>query len=402
MSKSIAIIGGGPAGLMAAETLSQYDVKIDVYEAMPSLGRKFLMAGKSGLNLTHSEDYSLFVTRYGNKQHEIVKHLADFTPKDLLAFTEELNVKTFVGSSGRVFPIEMKASPMLRAWIHRLKIRGVTFHLRHRWSGWEDQQWVFETPAGIIKIKPNATILALGGASWPKLGSKGDWVPWLAQAGIIVKPFSPANCGFYVKWSTHFSEKFHGQPIKSVVLSFKDFKQQGEFVITKKGVEGSLIYSASAKLRDELISTGQASFTLDLAPDTSTEKLTQALGRPRGSASLSTHIRKTTGIHGVKLGLLYEFIAKETFENPNKLANAIKALPIPLVSPTPLATAISSAGGISFEELDDYLMLRKMPGVFCTGEMLDWEAPTGGYLLSACFAMGKAAGNGALRWLSES
>ncbi len=401
MSKSIAIIGGGPAGLMAADLLSQYDVKVDVYEAMPSLGRKFLMAGKSGLNLTHSEDYPLFVTRYGNKQHEIEKLLADFTPHDLLAFTNELDVKTFVGSSGRVFPVAMKASPMLRAWIHRLTSRGVTFHLRHRWSGWEDQQLVFETPTGVIKINPDATILALGGASWPKLGSKGDWVPRLLQAGIIVKSFSPANCGFYVNWSTHFSEKFHGQPIKSVVLSFKDFKQQGEFVITKKGIEGSLIYSASATLRDELASTGQASLTLDLAPDTSIEKLTQALGRPRGSMSLSSHLRKTTGIQGVKLGLLYEFIAKEIFENPNKLAHAIKALSIPLVSPTPLATAISSAGGISFEELDDHLMLRKMPGVFCAGEMLDWEAPTGGYLLSACFAMGRAAGKGALLWLSQ-
>lgn len=402
MSKSIAIIGGGPAGLMAAEILSQHDVKIDVYEAMPSLGRKFLMAGKSGLNLTHSEDYSLFVTRYGNKQHEIVKHLADFKPEDLLAFTKELNIKTFVGSSGRVFPIEMKASPMLRAWIHRLKTRGVTFHLRHRWSGWEDQRLVFETPAGIIKIKPDATILALGGASWPKLGSNGEWVSWLAQAGIIVNPFIPANCGFHVNWSTHFSEKFHGQPIKSVVLSFHDFKQQGEFIITKKGVEGSLIYSASAKLRDELTSTGQVSLTLDLAPATSVEKLTQQLARPRGSTSLSSHIRKTTGIQGVKLGLLYEFIAKETFENPDKLANAIKALSIPLVSPAPLATAISSAGGICFEAVDDHLMLRKMPGVFCAGEMLDWEAPTGGYLLTACFAMGRAAGNGALRWLGAS
>lgn len=401
MCKTIAIIGGGPAGLMAAEALSQADVKIDVYEAMPSLGRKFLMAGKSGLNLTHSEDYSLFVRRYGNKQTEIIKHLADFKPKDLIAFTNELNIKTYVGSSGRIFPIEMKASPMLRAFIHRLKIRGVTFHLRHRWSGWEDQQWVFETPAGMVKIKPNATILALGGASWPKLGSKGDWAPLLTQAGIIVTPFSPANCGFYVKWSTHFSEKFHGQPVKSVILSFNDFKQQGEFVITKNGVEGSLIYSASAKLRDELASTGQASLTLDLAPDTSREKLIQALGRPRGSASLSNHIRKSTGIQGVKLGLLYEFVKKETFENPHKLADAIKALPIPLVSPTSLATAISSAGGISFEELDDNLMLRKMPGVFCAGEMLDWEAPTGGYLLSACFAMGRAAGIGALHWLRQ-
>lgn len=401
MKKTIAIIGGGPAGLMAADILSLSDVKINVYDAMPSLGRKFLMAGKSGLNLTHSEDYPLFVTRYGNKQNEIVKHLADFKPKDLLAFAKELNVKTFVGSSGRVFPVEMKASPMLRAWVQRLKSRGVTFHLRHRWSGWKDKLCVFETPTGIVKINPDATILALGGASWPKLGSTGDWVPWLEQAGIVVKPFSPANCGFYVKWSTYFSEKFHGQPIKSVSLCFKDFKQQGEFVITKKGVEGSLIYSASAKLRDELISTGKASFTLDLVPDTSIEKLTQALARPRGSATMSNHIRKTTGIQGVKLNLLYEFVAKEIFENTFKLAKAIKTLSIPIVSPTPLATAISCAGGISFDELDNHLMLRKMPGVFCTGEMLDWEAPTGGYLLSACFAMGKAAGNGALRWLND-
>ncbi len=401
MTKSIAIIGGGPAGLMAAEILSQHDVKIDVYEAMPSLGRKFLMAGKSGLNLTHAEDYSIFITRYGNQQHEIVKHLDNFKPSDLLAFVKELNVKTFVGSSGRVFPVEMKASPMLRAWIQRLQARNVTFHLRHRWSGWEDQQWVFDTPTGIHKINSDATILALGGASWPKLGSKGDWVAWLIQAGIAVKPFSPANCGFYVKWSTHFSEKFHGQPVKSVTLSFKDFKQQGEFVITKNGVEGSLIYSASAKIRDELTATGQALLTLDLLPDTSIEKLTQALTRPRGSTSLSNHIRKTTGIQGVKLGLLYEFLSKEIFEDPKQLAKAIKAIHVPLVSPAPLATAISCAGGISFTELDDHLMLRKMPGVFCAGEMLDWEAPTGGYLLSACFALGKAAGNGALRWLRE-
>lgn len=402
MSKSIAIIGGGPAGLMAAEILSHHDVKIDVYEAMPSLGRKFLMAGKSGLNLTHSEDYAVFVTRYGNKQHEIAKHLDDFKPADLLAFTNELNVKTFVGSSGRVFPVEMKASPMLRAWINRLQTRGVTFHLRNRWSGWDDKHCVVETPAGIIKIKPDATLLALGGASWPKLGSKGDWVPWLEKAGITVNTFTPANCGFHVNWSTHFSEKFHGEPIKSVVLSFKDFKQQGEFVVTKKGVEGSLIYSASAKLRDELISTGQVSLTLDLLPSTSAEKLTHALSRPRGSTSLSSYIRKTTGIQGVKLGLLYEFLTKEVFANPAKLANAIKSLSIPLVSPTPLTTAISSAGGISFAELNDHLMLRKMPGVFCAGEMLDWEAPTGGYLLSACFALGKAAGSGALQWLNKS
>jgi uncharacterized flavoprotein (TIGR03862 family) len=399
MIKSIAIIGGGPAGLMAADTLSQSGIKIDVYEAMPSLGRKFLMAGKSGLNLTHSEDYSVFITRYADKQKEMVRHLANFKPDDLLAFAKELNIETFVGSSGRIFPKEMKASPMLRAWIMRLKSRGVTFHLRNRWTGWEDGLWVFETPTGIIKIKPNATVLALGGASWPKLGSTGSWVPQFEQANILVKPFAPANCGFYVKWSTHFSEKFHGQPVKSVILSFKHFERKGEFVITKKGVEGSLIYFASANLRDELAITGQASFKLDLLPDISLEKLTHALTRPRGSISLSNHIRKTTGIQGVKLGLLYEFIHKATFDDPTKLASAIKSIYIPLVSTTPLTTAISCAGGISFEELNDHLMLCKMPGVFCAGEMLDWEAPTGGYLLTACFSMGRAAGKGVLNWL---
>jgi uncharacterized flavoprotein (TIGR03862 family) len=399
MNKSIAIIGGGPAGLMAAEIMSLCNLKIDVYDAMPSLGRKFLMAGKSGLNLTHSENYQTFLTRYGNKQTEIAAHLDNFKPEDLIAFAKELNVETFIGTSGRVFPREMKASPMLRAWLQRLQARGVIFHLRHRWSGWEGQQLVFDTPDGLKKIEPNATILALGGASWPKLGSRGDWVTWLEQAGVKVKPFSPANCGFLVPWSKHFSEKFHGHPIKSVILSFKDFKQQGEFVVTKTGVEGSLIYTASSKLRDELESTGHVKLTLDLAPDLSKDKLIKALSRPRGSTSLSNHIRKTTGIHGVKLGLLYEFMTKENLENIIKLVNAIKAIHIPLSSPSPLATAISCAGGIGLDELDANLMIHKMPGVFCAGEMLDWEAPTGGYLLTACFATGRTAGIGALNWL---
>ncbi len=399
MKKSIAIIGGGPAGLMAAEILSQNGLTVDLYEAMPSLGRKFLMAGKSGLNLTHAEPYHRFVTRYGDKQKQIESYLNDFKPNDLLAWVKALGIETFVGSSGRIFPKEMKASPLLRAWIQRLQNNGVTIHLRHRWLGWQETCLLFDSPAGEVKIKPDATILALGGASWPKLGSRGEWVSWLKEAGININPFRPANCGFIVNWSKHLSEKFHGQPLKSVVLSFKDFKQKGEFVITKTGVEGSLIYTASAPLRDELAATGSAVLTLDLAPDISREKLIAALSKPRGSKSLTTHIRKTTRLPDVKIVLLYEFVAKEDLVNMEKLADAIKALPIPLVATYPLETAISSAGGVCFDELNEHLMLRKMPGVFCAGEMMDWETITGGYLLTACFATGRAAGVGALKWL---
>jgi uncharacterized flavoprotein (TIGR03862 family) len=401
MKKSIAIIGGGPAGLMAAEILSQNGVTVDLYESMPSLGRKFLMAGKSGLNLTHAEPYHAFITRYGNKQKQIETHLNHFKPSDLLAWVEGLQIETFVGSSGRVFPKEMKASPLLRAWLKRLQTNGVKFHMRHHWNGWQDEFFIFDSPTGEVKIKPDATILALGGASWPKLGSRGDWVSWLEEASIRVKPFRPANCGFIVNWSKHFSEKFHGHPMKSVVLSFKDFKQKGEFVLTRTGVEGSLIYAASEKLRDELTATGTAVLALDLAPDIPREKLIAALSQPRGSRSLTSHIKKTTRLPDAKIGLLYEFISKEDLVTIEKLADAIKVLPIPLAGTTSLESAISSAGGVHFEELNDNLMLRKMPGVFCAGEMLDWEAPTGGYLLTACFATGRAAGEGALNWLKE-
>lgn len=400
MKKSTAIIGGGPAGLMAAEILSQNGVTVDLYESMPSLGRKFLMAGKSGLNLTHAEPYHTFITRYHDKQKQIETHLKHFTPDDLLAWVKGLNIETFIGSSGRIFPKEMKASPLLRAWVQRLQTNGVTFHMRHRWKGWQEKFLIFDSPTGEIKIKPDATILALGGASWPKLGSRGEWVLWLEEAaGISIKPFHPANCGFIVNWSKHFSEKFHGHPMKSVVLSFKDFKQKGEFVLTRAGVEGSLIYAASAKLRDEIASTGTAVLALDLAPDISREKLMIALAQPRGSRSLTSHIKKTTRLSDAKIGLLYEFIAKQDLVNTEKLADAIKALHIPLSATSSLETAISSAGGVHFEDLNDNLMLRKMPGVFCAGEMLDWEAPTGGYLLTACFATGRAAGKGALNWL---
>jgi uncharacterized flavoprotein (TIGR03862 family) len=399
MTKSIAIIGGGPAGLMAAESAIQEGIQVDVYDSMPSLGRKFLMAGKSGLNLTHSEPYEKFITRYGDHQKEVESHLKNFTANDLRTWAEELGIETFVGTSGRVFPKEMKASPLLRAWLKRLQDHGVIFHTRYNWKGWENDFLVFDSPEGEVRIKPDATVLALGGASWPRLGSRGEWSSWLAQTGVKVESFRPSNSGFIVDWSEHFSEKFHGHPIKSVILSFDDFKQQGEFIVTKTGVEGSLIYAASSRLRNSIQHNGHATLSLDLMPDSSREKLLAALARPRGSRSMTSHIEKTIGIKGVKIGLLYEFVPKEDFANIEKLVDAIKALQVPLVAPSPIEKAISSAGGVDFAELDEHLMIRKMPGVFCAGEMLDWEAPTGGYLLTACFATGRSAGKGALKWL---
>ena len=293
----------------------------------------------------------------------------------------------------------MKASPLLRAWLKRLQKSGATIHTRHKWLGWEKDSLIFETPEGKIKVKADATVLALGGASWPRLGSSAEWVHWIEQAGVKVDAFRPSNCGFNIAWSKFFHEKFHGHPIKSVVLSFEDFKQQGEFVVTKHGVEGSLIYAASAWLRDEIEARGKAIIHLDLAPAFSQKQIAEKLSKPRGSHSMASHLEKTVGIKGVKAGLLHEFLPKEIFADVEKLSAAIKDLRVPLISPRPIAEAISSAGGIKFEELDPHLMLKKIRGVFCAGEMLDWEAPTGGYLLTACFATGRAAGIGALGYL---
>ena len=400
MNGSVAVIGGGPAGLMAAEVISAHGLKVDVYDSMPSVGRKFLMAGKSGLNITHSEPFEQFVARYGKRRAQIEPLLKNFGPDELRQWVHGLGIETFVGTSGRVFPVGMKASPLLRAWLKRLNDSNVTFHLRHKWSGWNtDKSLKFETPKGEKGINPDAVVLALGGGSWARLGSDGMWVDWLRQAGAEVEALKPSNCGFDVAWSPHFRERFEGHPIKSVVLSFGSFRQQGEFIVTEEGVEGSLIYAASALLRDEIAARGCAVMMLDLAPDRSHEWLVQRLSRSRGSRSMASHLEKNVNIKGVKAGLLREFVSKEDFSNLQPLAHFIKNLPIPLSAARPLDEAISTAGGVTFESLDENLMLPVLPGFFCAGEMLDWEAPTGGYLLTACFASGHAAGEGVLRWL---
>ena len=398
--KTVAIIGGGPAGLMAAEVLCGHGLQVDVYDSMTSLGRKFLMAGKSGLNLTHSEPFEKFISRYGKRKADIEKWLLDFSPDDLVKWAGGLGVETFIGTSGRVFPKEMKASPLLRAWLRRLDEAGVNFHLRHKWTGWnEDKSLTFETPDGLKNVKTDAVILALGGGSWARLGSSGEWVNWLNQAGVKVEALKPSNCGFDVAWSPFFKEKFDGQPIKSVLLMFGDFHQQGEFIVTKEGVEGSLVYAASAGMRDEILANGKAMMRLDLAPDKTEAQLLEKLSKPRGSRSMASHLEKTVGIKGVKAGLLREFVPKDEFADMARLAFYMKQLPVPLVATRPLDEAISSAGGVSFDSLDESLMLKTLPGIFCAGEMLDWEAPTGGYLLTACFASGRWAANGVLRWV---
>ncbi len=413
MTKTVAVVGGGPAGLMAAEVISAQGMKVDVYDSMSSLGRKLLMAGKSGLNITHSDPFDVFVSRYGKRQKQIEPLLKNFGAKELREWVHSFGIETFIGTSGRVFPMGMKASPLLRAWIQRLNASNVTFYLRHKLTAIlpDDSAQVavppgggsvvlkFMTPDGEVTVKPDAVVLALGGGSWSRLGSDGAWVSMLKQAGVKVEALRPSNCGFDVEWSEHFREKYDGHPIKSVILSFGEFHQQGEFIVTKEGVEGGLIYAASAMMRDEIEAKGKAIMFLDLKPDRTLEWLKEKLSRPRGKRSLASYLEKSLGIHSVKAGLLREFVSKENFTNAERLAGFIKALPIPLVAPRPLDEAISSAGGVTFESLDENLMLKNLPGVFCAGEMLDWEAPTGGYLLTTCFSSGYAAGNGVVKWL---
>lgn len=399
MTKTIAIIGGGPAGLAAAEALAGAGRAVTVYDAMPSVGRKFLMAGKGGLNLTHSEPLDRFLKRFGAREDVLAPLVRAFDPGALRTWAGGLGVETFVGTSGRVFPAEMKAAPLLRGWIRRLRQAGVQFRTRHRWVGWDGAPLAFETPSGRLVENADAVILALGGGSWPQLGSDGAWVPVLETAGVGIAPLKPANCGFDVGWSDHFRERFAGAPVKPIAAWIDGPRQRGECVITDTGVEGGLIYALSASLRDRIARDGQAVLMLDLAPGMSDSEVTTAVGRARGKASLSTHLRKSAGIEGVKAGLLREMLTPEDMASQAIIAKAIKALPLRLKAPRPLAEVISTAGGVTFEALDENLMIRARPGVFCAGEMLDWEAPTGGYLLTGCFATGRAAAAGVLRWL---
>jgi len=402
---SVAIIGAGPAGLMAAETLALRGIAVDVYDAMPSAGRKFLMAGKGGMNLTHSENSVSFMTRYAEREAQLSPMIEQFDAAALRAWVKGLGIETYVGSSGRVFPVDMKAEPLLRAWLHRLRQQGVRFHMRHRWLGWDEQQQLrFATPDGEVCLPASAQLFALGGGSWARLGSDGVWVSLFRKRGLDVADLQPANCGFDLDWSSFFKDRFAGQPILTVAARVKDSKQpmrKGQFVITSTGVEGSLIYALSAALRQQLHEQGKAVLELDLLPDTPMEKVLAELEHPRGSRSLSSHLKSRLGLDALKTALLHECQDKSAFTQAKVLAQAIKALPIVLKATRPIDEAISSAGGLRFEALNENLMAIQHPGLFFAGEMLDWEAPTGGYLLTACFATARRAATGAADWLEN-
>ena len=402
-TKRVAVIGAGPAGLMAAETVSAAGVQVDVYDAMPSVGRKFLLAGIGGMNITHAEPFETFVTRYAARMPQLLPALTAFGAVHLREWVHGLGIETFVGSSGRVFPAQMKAAPLLRAWLHRLRAAGVRIHVRQRWLGWDaDGALHFATPAGEHSVRTDATVLALGGGSWARLGSDGAWVPWLRARGVDVAPLLPANCGFEVAWSEHFRDRYGGQPLKHIAIRFTDVTDSerqcsGECVVTAYGLEGGLIYTCSSALRECITARGAARVSLDLLPDRTQARIQADLSRPRGSRSFSNHLRRA-GLDGVKAGLLREYASSDVLHSAERTAALCKSLPVTLTAARPLDEAISSAGGVRFEALDEHLMLRDLPGVFCAGEMLDWEAPTGGYLLTACFASGRAAGAGVLDW----
>jgi uncharacterized flavoprotein (TIGR03862 family) len=407
-SRTVAIIGAGPAGLMAAEVLSQNGVSVDVYDAMPSAGRKFLLAGIGGLNLTHSEALPQFVQRYGARAPQVQPWLQQLGPQALCDWVQGLGLSTFVGSSGRVFPTDMKAAPLLRAWLSRLRASGVRLHARTRWLGWADNGALrLLGPGGELQLQAHATVLALGGGSWQRLGSDGAWLPWLQARGVDVAPLQPSNCGFDVTaWSEHLRTSHAGAPIKNVALHFtsstgQTFQQSGECVLTQTGLEGSLIYAASSLIRNEIEAKGSATIHLDLLAGRDAAWVAREVAHPRGTKSWGSHLKSRLNLHGAKVALLHEHLSKEAFNQSAQLAQAIKALPITLVAARPMDEAISSAGGVKLEALDEHLMCKQLPGVFCAGEMLDWEAPTGGYLLTASMASGHVAGQGVLRYLQK-
>lgn len=420
------VIGAGPAGLMAAQALAQAGIKVDVYDRMPSVGRKFLLAGRGGLNLTHAESSEKFHSRYGHAQarERLRPLLEQFGAQQVRDWAHQLGVETFVGTSSRVFPFDMKAAPLLRAWLHRLRGLGVGFHMRHQWQGWApDGQLQVRRPDGSLLLLPSpvsqqthassqgrihAVVLALGGASWARLGSDGSWLPWLQHKQVATNPLLPSNCGFDAVggWSDFLRERFAGQPVKPVVASFSDghgqvTTQQGEFVLTDTGVEGSLIYAFSSLLRQAWLESGQATLWLDLLPDHTAERVLKEVSHPRGSRSWPSHLKSRLGLSGLKVALLHEQLSSQEMNQPDRLAAAIKHMPLHLAGPRPIDEAISTAGGVAFDALNDGLMLGEMPGVFCAGEMVDWDAPTGGYLLTACLSTGWQAGLHAAQWLGS-
>ncbi|WP_202899631.1 TIGR03862 family flavoprotein [Kordiimonas gwangyangensis] len=397
----IAIMGGGPAGLMAAEVLTRAGHAVHIFEAMPTPARKFLMAGKSGLNITHSEPLEQFLTRYGAATDRVSAAVRHFTPDDIRAWADGLGTPTFVGSSGRVFPEVFKGSPLLRAWLAQLGEGDATLHTRHRWVGWQDDAHLFETPGGPRTVKARTTLFAFGGTSWPRLGGNGNWTSAFEAAGIPLAPFRPANCGFNHGWSEFLSGRFAGEPVKNVLLGHKGQTVQGDFIVTHHGIEGSSVYALSASLRDTIEAEGKAVLTIDLTPDRTVKQLSDALARPRGKKSFATHLKRATGLTGIKAALLRELLPPATFDVPEKVAAGIKTLPLELTTTRPVAEAISVAGGVCFDAVDEHLMLKAVPGQFVAGEMLDWEAPTGGYLLTACMAEGRQAANGMLHWLKR-
>lgn len=406
---TVAIVGGGPAGLMAAEQLSAAGVQVDLYDAMPSVGRKFLLAGRGGLNLTHAEPFDAFAGRFGERRAQIEPMLRAFDAQALRDWAQGLGIATFVGTSKRVFPTDMKAAPLLRAWLQRLRAAGVRFHMRHRWTGWaaEGGALRFATPEGELQVAADALVLALGGASWPRLGSDGAWVPLLRERGLDIAPLQPANCGFDLGpagWTPFFAERFAGQPFKSVAIGFEDgqgrrFSRKGEFVATATGIEGSLVYAVSALLRDEIAARGSATLHVDLLPDRSAAQVLAAV-QQRGARSLGSHLKSRLNLDAIKSALLHEVLPREALHDTQRVAATLKAAPLTVTAPRPVAEAISTAGGVRFEALQDGLMARAMPGVFVAGEMLDWEAPTGGYLLNACMASGVRAAAGVQAYIA--